>query len=185
MGYAIAEAAAAAGAQVCVVRGPVVAREIPGVEQIAVESAAQMHAAVIERAGDYDLFIATAAVADYTPTAPADQKMKKQQSEMALSLQRTRDILADVAALETGPFTVGFAAETTDLEHYAKGKLRDKCLDMIVANQVGDGRAFDQDDNALSIYWLPDGQAELAQASKRSLAQQLIPIIAERMNAPG
>jgi phosphopantothenoylcysteine decarboxylase/phosphopantothenate--cysteine ligase len=185
MGYAIADAARRAGAEVCIVRGPVSERMVPGAEQVAVETAAQMHQEVMARAGRYDLFIATAAVSDYTPQAPADEKLKKQQAEMALALSRTKDILADVAALSHGPFTVGFAAETRDVQSYALGKLRDKKLDMIVANQVGDGRAFDQDDNALSIFWPPDGHVELAQASKVELADKLIPIIADRLNAPG
>lgn len=184
MGHAVAAAAAAEGARVVLVSGPV---ELPvprGVERIGVESAAQMHAAVMARAPDCDIFIAAAAVADYRPAAPAPGKIKKDAASRRLELERTPDILAEVAALRDGPFTVGFAAETSDLEANALLKLRDKRLDMIVANLVGlPDRGFDSVDNELLVLWPAGGRRELPLARKENLAGALMAIIAERYDA--
>lgn len=180
MGYAMAEACAAAGAKVTLVSGPVNLPPPAGVEVVRVESAAQMHAAVMQAAASAQLFIATAAVADYRPLSVADSKVKKQADDLQLPLTRTRDILAEVAARHAHMFCVGFAAETDELERYARGKLKAKQLDMIAANWVGDGRAFGCEDNALSVFW-PGGGTELAQAPKKVLARQLVALIAERM----
>lgn len=184
MGHAVAAAAAAEGARVVLVSGPV---ELPvprGVERIGVESAAQMHAAVMARAPDCDIFIAAAAVADYRPAAPAPGKIKKDAASRRLELERTPDILAEVAALRDGPFTVGFAAETSDLEANALLKLRDKRLDMIVANRVGlPDRGFDSVDNELLVLWPAGGRRELPLARKENLAGALMAIIAERYDA--
>ena len=107
------------------------------------------------------------------------QKIKKGAESMQIDLVRCPDILSSVAALETPPFTVGFAAETHNVAEYAKGKLRDKRLDMIVANRVGDGLGFDCDDNAVEIYW-DDGEQVFAKTSKAELAQQIVAVVAER-----
>lgn len=184
MGHAVAAAAAAEGARVVLVSGPV---ELPvprGVERIGVESAAQMHAAVMARAPDCDIFIAAAAVADYRPAAPAPGKIKKDAASRRLEPERTPDILAEVAALRDGPFTVGFAAETSDLEANALLKLRDKRLDMIVANRVGlPDRGFDSVDNELLVLWPAGGRRELPLARKENLVGALMAIIAERYDA--
>jgi len=184
MGFAVARAAAAAGARVTLVAGPVQLPTPPGVERIDVETAAQMHAATLARVAEADIFIGTAAVADYAPAEPADAKIKKQQAGLRLALTRTRDILADVAAGTPRPFTVGFAAETDDLEKHARDKLKAKHLDMVAANWVGEGRAFDTDDNALEVFW-PGGDRSLGPAPKWQLGRALIDLIAERLGAAG
>lgn len=180
MGFAVAAAAAEAGAKVLLVAGPVHLPTPAGVERVDVETAAQMHAAVMQRLAGCDLFIGAAAVADYAPTQPSARKLKKLSAHMELTLERTPDILAEVAASKPRPFCVGFAAETDELETHARGKLRDKQLDMVAANKVGQGQAFDRDDNALSVYWR-DGARELPLAPKPALARALVALIAEQM----
>jgi phosphopantothenoylcysteine decarboxylase / phosphopantothenate---cysteine ligase len=179
MGYAVAEAARNAGARVVLVSGPVNVPTPWGVERINVETAAQMLEAVQAQIGDTDVFIAAAAVSDYRAQEIASQKIKKSSAEISLSLTRTPDVLATVAAGTPRPFVVGFAAETQNVERNALAKLEGKKLDMIAANQVGEGLAFDCDDNALTLYW-PGGQRELARAPKCSLAAELVAVIAER-----
>ncbi len=180
MGYALAHAAAAQGARVTVVSGPV---ELPlhhTVERIAVRSAAQMHEAVMARAPGSDVFIAVAAVADYRPARPSAEKIKKSAAHLQLELERTPDILAAVAALPRRPFTVGFAAETEALESHALAKLRDKRLDMVIGNLVGlPDRGIGSPDNELIVLW-PGGRHDLPLATKERLAAQLITIIAEK-----
>lgn len=182
MGFALAEAARAAGAEVVLVAGPVALSTPPDVQRIDVQTAAQMHAAVMAAIGDADVFIGTAAVADYRPSEIAVRKIKKSGERITMELERTADILADVAALPKRPFTVGFAAETHDVEAYAKEKLERKGLDMIAANEVGDGKAFDCDENALIVLW-PEGRQQLPSASKRELARELIALIAAKLTA--
>jgi phosphopantothenoylcysteine decarboxylase/phosphopantothenate--cysteine ligase len=143
-----------------------------------------MHAAVMARAGHCDLFVAAAAVADYRPAAPQPGKIKKGAAEVSLRLLRNPDILAEVAALHGGPFTVGFAAETEDLETYARGKLEAKGLDMIAANRVGGTQGgFDSPDNALLVLW-SDGARHFPLGPKDQLANELADLICERYLAP-
>ncbi len=183
MGYAVAAAAARAGAKVVLVSGPTILPTPQGVQRIDVESAHQMHQAVLEVVDHCDLFIATAAVADYRPVAAAEQKIKKSDAALTLALEPTKDILAEVAARPEGPFTVGFAAETEDVEAYARAKLERKALDMIAANGVGQvGCGFDADCNALTVIWR-DGRVVLPQTDKSSLARQLMDIVIERYHA--
>jgi phosphopantothenoylcysteine decarboxylase/phosphopantothenate--cysteine ligase len=182
MGFAVAAAAATAGARVTLVAGPVGLPTPSGVRRVDVESAAQMHAAVHDVVEDCDIYIGAAAVADYRPARAAGEKIKKDAEVMRVELERTVDILAEVAALQAGPFTVGFAAETDNVADYARAKLAAKGLDMIAANRVGDGLAFGTDDNELELFW-PDGGAHLPRASKQELARQLIAHIAERYDA--
>jgi phosphopantothenoylcysteine decarboxylase/phosphopantothenate--cysteine ligase len=180
MGFAIATAAAEAGARVRLVAGPVGLVTPPGVERINVETAAQMLDAVLADPGE--IFIACAAVADYRPVTAAQNKIKKDSEHLELSLQRNPDILATVSALSEAPFTVGFAAETDNLEGHARAKLESKDLDMIAANWVGEralGGGFDSDTNALALYW-PGGEKELPNSSKQVLARRLIAVVAER-----
>jgi len=181
MGYAIAAAAAAAGAEVTLVSGPVALDAPTGVDMVRVATAAEMRDAVFDRVAQCDIFIAAAAVADYRPATAEAHKIKKDARELVLQLQRTEDILAGVAGLAQSPFTVGFAAETGDLETYARKKLSEKRLDMIAANWVGggDGVGFDSDDNALELFWL-DGGESLPRAAKTVLAGKLIQTIAKR-----
>jgi len=181
MGYALAAAATAQGARVSLVSGPT-ALPRPDVERhVAVESAAEMAEAVLGLAPASDIYIGTAAVADYAP-APSADKIKKDADTLTLTLTRTRDILAAVAGLPERPFTVGFAAETRDLETYARAKLAAKRLDMVAANAVGAGLGFEVDDNALYVCW-PDGETRLPTAPKTVLAHQLLDLIADRYHA--
>lgn len=183
MGYALAQAAVEAGAKVVLISGPVALPCPPRVERVMVERAAEMHEAVMARLTASDIFIAAAAVADYTVAATAAQKIKKGETGLDLRLVRTPDIVAAVAALPRRPFLVGFAAETEALEGNARSKLETKGLDMVAANWVGRaGQGFDSDNNALTVVWQGGGK-ELPLAPKSSLARQLIEIIAERYHA--
>jgi phosphopantothenoylcysteine decarboxylase/phosphopantothenate--cysteine ligase len=184
MGYAIAQAFRAAGAEVVLISGPVALPVPAGVRCVCVESAAQMHAAVQKELPATQLLVATAAVADYRPLKVAERKIKKQAETLTLEMTRTTDILASVAA--TGahrPFIVGFAAETDSVEQHAREKLLRKNLDMICANEVGAAKAFDCEDNALLVLWRGGGRAELARAPKRELAAALVALIATQYHA--
>jgi len=182
MGYAIASAAAAQGADVVLVSGPVNLGEPPGVELINVESAEEMYAATHAAIEGVDIFIAAAAVADYRPVTVAEQKVKKNDAAMSLELTRCPDILASVAALDVAPFTVGFAAETENVVENARGKLARKNLDMIIANRVGRDCGFDRDDNSAIALW-NGGEQEFPTSSKVELARNLIELAAEHFYA--
>jgi phosphopantothenoylcysteine decarboxylase/phosphopantothenate--cysteine ligase len=184
MGFAVAVAAREAGAHVTLVAGPVGLTTPPGITRIDVESARDMHAAVHRHVSDADVFIAAAAVADYQPVTISKQKIKKQGTAVRLDLEPTQDIVRSVAELSRRPFVVGFAAETTDVEAHALDKLKRKKLDMIAANQVGDGLAFDCEDNALTVLW-PGGKADIARGPKLGVARELIALIGERLPSPG
>ena len=179
MGFAVAEAARDAGAEVILISGPVSVCTPPGIRRVDVETADQMLAAVNENLGGADIFIAAAAVSDYRPVQVSMEKIKKTSDSLMLALSRTTDILATVAAGAARPFVVGFAAETQNVERNALAKLEGKNLDMIAANQVGEGLAFDQDDNALTVYWRGGGR-ELKRAGKAQIAAELVALIAER-----
>ncbi|WP_064606248.1 bifunctional phosphopantothenoylcysteine decarboxylase/phosphopantothenate--cysteine ligase CoaBC [Photobacterium sp. J15] len=177
MGYAIAEAAAKRGAEVTLISGPVNLATPAGVTRIDTASAEQMHQAAMDAATQHNIFISCAAVADFRPAEVADQKMKKKdgEDEMILRLVKNPDIVASVAALtEQRPFTVGFAAETRDVEQYARGKLSRKNLDLICANDVSQqGQGFNSDNNALHLFWSA-GDKALPLCTKHELGQQLI-----------
>ncbi len=180
MGYAVAAAARAAGASVILVSGPSDLPAPPGVERVQVESAAEMHGAVLSRVEGCDIFIAAAAVADYRPAEISEQKIKKKDRAMEIALVRNVDILAEVAGRDHSPFTVGFAAETEKLESHAREKLTRKCLDMIAANPVGGASpGFGVDTNRLCVFW-KGGEADLGEASKTELAQRLVALVTER-----
>lgn len=184
MGFAVAEAAAQAGAHVTLVAGPVSLATPAGIAmRVDVRSAAQMHAAVTDAAQSADIYIGSAAVGDYRPNAVAAHKIKKQDgADLSLQLAQNPDILASLSANQPHPFLVGFAAETQNVETYARDKLQRKGLDMIAANQVGDGLGFETADNAITLYW-PDGSLELPRTDKAALARQLIECIASRYKA--
>lgn len=180
MGFALARAAKLAGARVTLVAGPVTLETPFGVERVDVTSAAAMHDEVMQRATSADIFIAVAAVADYRVEERSDSKIKKTSADMVLKLERNPDILADVSRLERRPLCVGFAAETDNLETYAKDKMKRKNLDLIVANQVGiAGSGFNSDSNAVEVYW-PGGNRSFSSQSKRNLALELTGLIAAR-----
>ncbi|MGS1077027.1 bifunctional phosphopantothenoylcysteine decarboxylase/phosphopantothenate--cysteine ligase CoaBC [Pseudoxanthomonas beigongshangi] len=183
MGFAVAASAARRGAEVLLVAGPVHLPTPAGVTRVDVRSAAQMREAVLG-ALPADIYIGAAAVADYTPRVAATNKIKKTGETLEVDLVRTPDILAEVAAqTQALKLVVGFAAETENVEHYARGKLQAKRLDMIIANRVGIAEGgFESDQNALTAYW-KDGQREFASAPKTRLADALMDLIVERLNA--
>lgn len=187
MGFALAQVAAEAGAKVILVSGPVKLVTPPHVERIDVISAEDMYQAVMAQLDKADIFIATAAVADYRPVEVAADKVKKQHDSMTIELERTKDILASVKQLKPAVFCVGFAAETQDLEHYARGKLASKGVEMVAANWVGHAAtdtqgAFDSDVNALKVFW-QDGDVELPVSTKSRLARELINLIVPQYEA--
>ncbi len=179
MGYALAQAALEASADVCLIAGPVALTPPERVRWVGVETAAQMHDAVFTHIAQTDIFISVAAVADYTCVQVAAQKLAKSKDDYVLRLVPTVDILAAVCALPNKPFCVGFCAETDDLLGHAQDKLRRKGADVMAANWVGEGRGFESDDNALSVVW-PGGQRHLPLTSKQQLAKQFMQCIAER-----
>ena len=184
MGFAVAQAAALAGATVTLVAGPVSLPTPTGVvRRIDVRNAAQMHAAVLDASAQADIYIGAAAVGDYRPNEVSAHKLKKRDGAgLALQLSENPDILASLSAKPVHPFLVGFAAETHDVANYAQHKLRNKGLDLIAANQVGEGLGFEAADNALSLYW-GDGAIDLPRAAKSELARQLIAQVAQRYRA--
>lgn len=184
MGYALASAARMAGANVVLVSGPVSIEAPAGVEVRSVTTAQDMleyaSGAVDEGC---DLFIATAAVADYRPDSCAGDKIKKTDDGMSLSLVRNPDTLAAIAARADAPFTVGFAAETRDVEHYALDKLTRKKLSMIVANDVSaPGLGFNSDNNAVIAFW-PQGREAIGPDTKLAIAERLIALIGEHLKS--
>ena len=180
MGYALAQAASEAGADVTLVSGPVEISPPQSVRRVSVTSAIEMRDAIIERAPGADIFIACAAVSDYRVEKPAAHKIKKDGASMQLELVPTPDIVSEVTQLGNKPFTLGFAAETEDVEQHAREKLARKNLDMIAANQVGvEPSGFESDTNEILVIW-QDGQQLLALEEKRVIAIQLIDLLADR-----
>lgn len=184
MGYALAQAALELGAEVNLISGPVTLSAPSGAKVFAVQSAQQMHQQALSLATESDVFIGCAAVADYRAADIAEQKMKKQGDELSISLVKNPDIIADVAALKSQrPFTVGFAAETQDVATYAKGKLQNKNLDMICANDVSrQGQGFNSDDNALTLF-TSEHSDDLPLQSKGKLALTVMEKIASKLNS--
>ncbi|MDJ0956176.1 MAG: bifunctional phosphopantothenoylcysteine decarboxylase/phosphopantothenate--cysteine ligase CoaBC [Arenicellales bacterium] len=181
MGYAVAHAAAEAGARVILVSGPTALQTPPRVDRVSVLSAQQMYDAVMSKISDTDIFISVAAVADYRPRASADEKIKKHADTLSLELIKNPDILSAVAE-HKHVYTVGFAAETTNVEQHAREKLISKGVDLIAANKVGAGKGFGTEDNAL-ILVDRTGLKSLPQARKARLARCLIDEISQRRNA--
>ena len=180
MGYALASALAAQGARVAMVSGPVSLETPRAVERIDVETALEMEREVTSRVADCDIFVACAAVADYRCEGVADQKIKKSQDRIELSLVRNPDILLQVASRTNPPFTVGFAAETERLAQLAEEKRQAKGVDMIAANLVGaDQGGFEKDENALTVLW-DGGVSDLPMMDKQQLAQSLVTLIIKK-----
>ena len=183
MGFAIANAAVEAGAEVVLIAGPVHLATPTAVRRVNVETAQSMLDAVLVEVDDSDIFISSAAVADYRPKQSDDNKIKKSKHDaLQLELVLTQDILSTVTTLDNKPFVVGFAAETEHVKDYAQDKLQRKNLDMIAANQVGEGLGFAVDDNALHVFWM-QGEQVLPLASKTQLARDLMTLIIEQYNA--
>ena len=186
MGYALAEAAVEAGARVLLVSGPVKLNTPDHCERIDVISALEMMEAVEQQLALADIFISTAAVADYRPLEMAEHKIKKSQDEMTLTLKRNPDILASVKKQAPWIYCVGFAAETQDIKTSARAKLNKKQVDMIAANWVGPAAkdnegTFDSDNNALQIFW-PEGETSLPLASKHKLARELLALVSQQLD---
>ena len=184
MGYALAIAAEQLGATVNIISGPVSLSTPNNVSRVNVSSALDMQQAALELAPQSDIFIGCAAVADYRAADIQTQKIKKQGDEISLTLVKNPDVIASVASLKNNrPFTVGFAAETQNVAQYAQGKLKNKNLNMICANDVSqEGLGFNSERNALTIYWHDkqgkDSQLNLPEDSKQALAIQIIKTIA-------
>ncbi len=181
MGFAIAAAAASRGAKVTLVSGPVSLPTPPGVQRIDVTTALEMDAAVQTHAQQQQIFIGCAAVADYRAAAIADEKIKKQGDEITIKMVKNPDIVAGVAALkDRRPYVVGFAAETNNVEEYARQKRTRKNLDLICANDVSlASQGFNSDSNALHLFW-QDGDKVLPLERKELLGQQLLDEIVTR-----
>ncbi|OGA24231.1 MAG: phosphopantothenate synthase [Betaproteobacteria bacterium RIFCSPLOWO2_02_FULL_65_24] len=180
MGYAVAQAAAEAGACVTLVSGKTALAAPPGVERVDVLTAREMHQAVMARAHASDVFIGVAAVADYHVVEPGSKKMKRGDGRLTIELAPNPDILADVAALHDGPFCVGFAAETENVREHALEKLRKKNIPLLAANLAQE--AFGRDDNALTLFY-EGGEKRLERAPKIVVARQLIAHIAGMLPA--
>ncbi len=184
MGFAIADAAAEAGAEVHLVTGPSLCQQQHDtIARTDVRSALQMLDAVLDHIHGMDVMIACAAVSDYRPAAPAREKIKKSAASMTLELVRNPDILATVAALPDAPYTVGFAAETDRLKEHAMDKLRRKGIDLIAANNVADGHGFDRLDNRLLLLFADGRSRDLGRQSKTALARDLLAVIGSELQA--
>lgn len=181
MGYAVANAAAEAGADVTLISGPVNINATDIIKVINVTSAEQMYQSVMQKISSTDIFISAAAVADFKVHKISEEKIKKSDSTQKLVLENTLDILSQVTTLNDAPFTVGFAAETENVEINAQKKMHSKNLDMIAANQVGEKIGIDSEENALTVFW-KTGSEQLPLTSKNKLARQLIKIIALQYN---
>lgn len=175
MGYAIAEEAKKAGAEVLLISGPVSISPPNGVTVVQVKSAEDMYQAVMKEYSEADVVIKTAAVADYRPKIQHDQKVKKQSGEKVLELERTKDILFELGQRKEKQILVGFAAETEHVEEYAMGKLKKKNTDMIVANNVkAAGAGFGTETNIVTIYKKDGTNLELPLMSKREVAKNIL-----------
>ena len=178
MGFALAQAAADAGGTVTLVSGPTALSTPANITRVDVQNAAEMAAVVNARVDSCDVFIAVAAVADYTPVAPSERKLKKDEAPLTVTLKPTVDILATIAARPNAPFCVGFAAESHDVERNGEEKRRRKKLSLLIANRVQD--ALGSDDNEVIL--LDDAGAHpLPRMDKLALARRLIVEIANRM----
>jgi phosphopantothenoylcysteine decarboxylase/phosphopantothenate--cysteine ligase len=177
MGYALAAAAQAAGAQVTLISGPVSLEKPARVTCVNVVTAQQMFDAVMDKIADYDIFMSVAAVADYRCQTVSPQKIAKEDKTISLVLEPNPDIVKTVAALDKPPFVVGFAAQTENLLTHAKEKLQKKKLHMVIANQVGEGIGIGSDDNEVTVLWAKEHK-NLSRMSKQKLARELIELIA-------
>lgn len=179
MGFALAQAAARSGAEVEVVAGPSEANTPAGVTRVDVVTAAEMLEEVMRRAPDCDIFIACAAVADYAPAEYSRRKLKRDGSPTSLDLKPAPDILGQVAGMARRPFLVGFAAETHEVEKHARGKLKAKGVDLIVGNQVGEGKGFGKVETSAWVVWKGGGQ-RIERCGKPELTRRLVDLISER-----
>lgn len=178
MGYALAQAAREAGAEVTLISGPVNLQKPAHMDYISVLSAQDMYDAVMRKINEYDIFLSVAAVSDYRAQTILPEKIHKNKASMQLSLERNPDIIASVAELSSHPFIVGFAAETENVIQNARDKLKKKNMNMIIANRVAQGIGMGSDENEVTVL-MKDQEIALPLAAKRKLARELIAIIAE------
>lgn len=181
MGYALAKAAVDLGLRVKLISGPTAIAPPAGIKTIFVKTAEQMHDAVMSVVKACDIFMSVAAVADYKADVVQKQKIKKDCTHLNLSLQKTQDILKKVSTLSCRPFTVGFAAETENIEENALKKLAEKKLDMVIANEVGEGKAFNQDENALMVMTKTNKRHSLSKKAKSLLAHEIFDILTQEL----
>ncbi len=181
MGYALARAAMQYGADVTLVSGPVELDSIPGVRTIHIQSAEEMYQAVMNDFDQQDLVIKAAAVADYRPKVTSEQKMKKQDGELTIEMERTKDILAELGSKKSHQFLVGFAAETDNLIQYGKDKLERKKLDAIVINEIGNQKGFRSDHNEVHVFTKDEEEHRIPYAAKQEIAEQLIQLFNRKM----
>jgi phosphopantothenoylcysteine decarboxylase / phosphopantothenate---cysteine ligase len=175
MGYAIATEAAKLGAEVCLISGPTVLPDPPGVTTVRIESAAEMFQEVIKRYDETNIVVKTAAVADYRPSETFSQKMKKQDGNLSIAMERTTDILKTLGEQKKEQLLIGFAAETDNVEEYARKKLNNKNLDMVVANNVNEvGAGFAGDTNIVTIFKRKGDKIQLPLLSKDDVAKRLL-----------
>ena len=180
MGYAIAEAALAAGHQVKLISGPANLAPPVGAHFVSITTSDELHREVHRAVRDCDVLVMCAAVSDYKPATSAPRKMKKRKTPFALELVPTRDILASISKVGRSYFVVGFAAETHDLEKNARQKLRKKNCDMIVANDVSrNDSGMESDENAVSIFFQNGESKTISRASKKIIARELVKIISK------
>ena len=179
MGFALARAAEMRGAEVVLIAGPTALAAPENVKLVKVTSAKEMAEAVLERLDWTDVIIKTAAVSDFRPKKVYDLKIKKEQADAVIDLERTVDILAAVSQRKRNQVVVGFAAETHDMERYALSKLKAKNLDLVVANMVGGSQgAFGSDTNQVTLFFKDGRSEQLALMDKGALAHQLLDRIA-------
>ena len=175
MGYAIAEAAVSAGAEVVLISGPVTINAPAGLKLIKVESAEEMYQAAISEFDHADVVIKTAAVSDYRPKVTSAQKMKKQPGDELLELERTKDILFELGQKKKKQILIGFAAETEQVDEYAQGKLKRKNADLIVANNVtAEGAGFGTDTNIVTFFKKDGSSEKLPLMAKKDVAVKIL-----------
>jgi phosphopantothenoylcysteine decarboxylase / phosphopantothenate---cysteine ligase len=178
MGYAIAEAALAAGHDVTLISGPVNLDPPSGAQFISILSSDEMYGAVHRHARECDMLVMSAAVADYKPRKVSATKIKKRNEHFALNFIPTRDILASLPHKDRQFLLVGFAAETNDIEENAKQKLRAKNCDAIVANDVSSADSgMESDANEVTIFFRNGGKEKISRASKKNIARELVKIL--------
>lgn len=175
MGFAIAEEAAKLGAEVTLISGPVSLEAPQGVNLISIESAEDMYNEVMKAFDTADIVIKSAAVADYKPKITSDTKMKKQDGDLSIEFERTKDILKTLGEKKDGQLLIGFAAETNNVEQYAAEKLRKKNADMIVANNITvEGAGFAGDTNIVTVFRKDGTQRELPLLTKADTAKEIL-----------
>ena len=179
MGYALASAFNAAGCNVRIISGPSSLPFPDACDVVKIETAQEMYHEVHKSLKDIDIFVSAAAVSDYSSEKVDEHKIKKNDQKMSLHLIKSPDILSSVTSLRSHPFCVGFAAETDNIEVYAKEKLIKKELDMIIANKVGSNLGFDSDENSVLVLW-NGGSKRYKKQLKISLAKQLVQLISKR-----